>query len=155
MGKRIQAFLGYIWAVGVFFLVLAMFIGNDFFAKGLVSATGLTVSPRFTGGEVARRIDRHDYLTAIHRPVFDGLVAERSTGFIQVDLKKVSEEPFPEIIDERVDYDHNGKIDFQLQVNTRTGRVNLKPLMPSVIKVERIYQLPEGYAVRIILKETK
>jgi hypothetical protein len=153
MGKRIQAFLGYIWAVGVFFVILAMFIGNDFFAKGLVSATGLTVSPRLTGGEVVRRIEHHDYLTVIHRPVFDGLVAERSTGFIQVDLKKASEEPFPEIIDERVDYDYNGKIDFELQVNTRTGRVNLKPLLPSVIKVARVYQLPEGYAIRISLRK--
>ena len=62
-------------------------------AARLASATGITVSPRFSGGEVIRSVDHGTYKTVIHRPVFDGLIGERRDGFIQIEWHPVTALP--------------------------------------------------------------
>ena len=52
--NRLKAILGYIWAVLAVFIVIATFVGNDYFARKLASAAGVTPSARLTGGEVVR-----------------------------------------------------------------------------------------------------
>ena len=84
--KRLFSFLGYTWAAIALPMVLATFVGNNFWAAKLASSTGVTISPWFSGGEVARTIDHGTYQTQIHRPVFEGLFREKKKGFVQVDF---------------------------------------------------------------------
>ena len=54
---RLRAIAGYTWAVLTIPLVLATFVGMNFWAKSLVNATGLKISPWFTGGEASTAPD--------------------------------------------------------------------------------------------------
>lgn len=154
MLKGIRAFLGYLWAIALILVVLATFIGNSFFAKRLVMATGLKISPRLTGGEVIETIEHSGYQTSIHRPVFDGLLCERSTGFVQVSWKSTGRS-LPHVIDELIDYNHDGVKDFRVVVNTQTAQVSLNSDDPTVIDIDRQYKLKNERVIRIKLKKKK
>ena len=82
--SRIKAYLAYSWAALAVPLVLVTFMGMQPLAGKLVAVTGLRVHPIYTGGEIARTIDHGQYQTLIHRPVFDGLIGQRNTGFVQI-----------------------------------------------------------------------
>jgi hypothetical protein len=45
-------------------------LGNDYFSRKLASATGVTVSALYSGGETAQVIDHGACQSYIHRPVF-------------------------------------------------------------------------------------
>lgn len=149
--KTLKGFLGYMWAFLTVFIVLATFVGNDYFSEKLASATGVTVSPWFSGGEVVKTVDHDAYTTYIHRPVFDALIGERKEGFIQLNW-----EPFaglPPVIQEKVDYNGDSKEDFLITLNTKTGGVSLTASNPTVLSIEGSYRLKKGWAVRVILKQ--
>lgn len=151
MMKRIWAVLGYGWSALAFVLLLATFIGNDFFAKQLVNGAGLTISPWCTGGEVVQRLERDEYQVLVHRPVFDGLIGERREGFVQVDLK-FRERSMPRVIRELVDYNQDGKADFELHIGDGGKQVTLKPGRPEVIKVGQIIRPRGQVTIRVTLK---
>ncbi len=47
--KKLYSTLGYAWAVLTIFIVLATFMGNDYISKKFANATGVTVSPWYSG----------------------------------------------------------------------------------------------------------
>jgi hypothetical protein len=149
--KTLKGILGYIWAFLAIFIALATFMGHDYFSKGLASATGVTVSPWFSGGEVARTVDHGAYNTYLHRPVFDALIGERRKGFIQ--LKWEPYEGLPPVIKEQIDYNGDSRADFFITLNTQTGDTTLTAQSPTVLSVERSYRLKKGWAVRVLLKK--
>ena len=81
--NRLKSILGYVWAILAIPIVLATFIGMDFWARGLAKATAVKISPWYTGGEVTRtrthseataqEIDKeiHDILTACYQRARD------------------------------------------------------------------------------------
>ena len=149
--NKLKGFLGYTWAFLSIFTILATFVGYDSFPRKLASATGITVSPRFTGGEIVRTIDHGAYKTHIHRPVFDGLIGEREKGFIQLNW-----EPFvglPPVIQEKIDYDGDHREDFLLTLDTKTGGTSLTTFDTRVRSIERSYRLKKGWAVRVLLQK--
>lgn len=131
--KKLKTILGYTAAVLAMFVVLATFIGNRYFSHKLVFATGITVSPWYTGGEIVKVVEHDAYTTLIHRPVFDGLIGERKEGFIQINWEFRT--GFPTEIKEAVDYDGDNRADFLVNLNTATGDNPLPaiilPLYPS------------------------
>ncbi len=149
--KQVLKIAGYVWAVACMAAVLAMFMGNDYFSGRLASATGITVSPRYSGGEVIRSIDHGTYKTMIHRPVFDGLFGERRDGFIQIDWQAVT--VLPPMIEEVVDFTGDGKGDFSFRLDTAAGRGALTPFNPSVVAMERLVKVGKGWIVRIELRK--
>ena len=149
--KTLKGILGYIWAFLTVFIVLATFVGNDYFSGKLASATGITISPWFSGGEIVRTIDHGAYTTYIHRPVFDALIGERREGFIQLNWEPHAGLPLK--IQEKIDYDNDRKEDFIITLNTQTGDATLTAQSPTVLSVERSYKLKKGWAVRVILKK--
>lgn len=149
--KILKGILGYSWAFFTIIIVLATFMGNDYFSAKLASATGVTVSPWFSGGEVVQTIDHGAYTTYLHRPVFDALIGEKRKGFIQLNW-----EPYagvPPVIRETIDYNGDKKADFSITLNTHTGDVTLTAYNPSVLSSEGPYRLKKGWAVRVILKK--
>ena len=152
--SRLKSILGYIWAILAIPIVLTTFIHNGFWAKGLAEATGVEVSPWFTGGDIAGTQIYEEYRTEIHRPVFDGLLGERDEGFVQVNWVP-KEEELPPVISEEIDYNRDGSIDFSIELNTHTNEVSLKPYSDKVISVQSILNVDNGKVVRIWLKNEK
>ncbi len=126
--KRLTAFFGIAWAVMAVPLVLAGFMGMDRFAGRLVHATGLRVSPWYTGGDSLRCEDRGSWRAVIHEPVLRGLLGERREGFIQIDCKPAAGAALPVSIDDLVDLDGDGTPDVRLQCDTRGDQAALEPL---------------------------
>ena len=145
--KKLYSILGYGWAVLTILIVLATFMGNNYFSKKFASATGVTVSPRFSGGEVTQVIEHGTYTTFVHRPVFDSLVGERSEGFVQVDWKPAR--GLPAVIAESLALADGERISIQL--DTKTGSANLAPARTGAPHVDQTYKLKDGWAVRVVL----
>lgn len=152
--ERIRSALGYAWAVAAIPIVLATFVGMGTWAPGLISITGVKVSPRFTGGDVARTIDHTAYRTKIHKPVFDGLFGERAEGFVQVNWAATAG-ALPDEIAEELDLDHDGATDCSIRIDTRSMDVSLTPLNPIVRGVMERLRFDRERAVRISLLNPK
>ncbi|MBU0651818.1 MAG: hypothetical protein KKH02_12285 [Proteobacteria bacterium] len=149
--KRARSIAGYAWAVACVVAVLATFIGNDYFSARLASATGVTISPRYSGGEIVRSIDHGAYRTVIRRPVFDGLIGERKEGFIQIEWQPVT--ALPPVIEDEIDFTGDGKEDFAFRLDTAAGKGALTPRNPSVIAVETLVKVNQGWVARIRLRK--
>lgn len=149
--KRALKIAGYTWAVTCIVVVLATFIGNDYFSAKLASATGITISPWFSGGEIVRSIDHGTYKTVIRRPVFDGLIGERKEGFIQIEWQPVT--VLPPVIEDGIDFTGDGKEDFAFRLDTIAGRGALTPRNPSVIAVQTLVKVNQSWVARIQLRK--
>ncbi len=152
-GGRVQTaktVVGYAWAACALLIVLACFIKMDYFSHRLAAATGVTISPWFSGGEVVQTTEHGAYRTLIHRPVFDGLLMERRDGFVQIDWEPTA--TLPVRIEEAIDYDGDGKMDFVVALNTGNGRAALSSRSASVVGIEGTFKLTKGWAARILLR---
>ena len=141
---------GYAWAIVCFSIVPVMFIGNHYFSARLVSATGVTVSPWYSGGEVIRTVNHGMYKTIIHRPVFDGLIGKREDGFIQVEWMPVT--ALPRVIEDKIDFNGDGKEDFTFRLDTAAGTGTLTAHSSSVIGMIRLVKVKDGWVTRIQLQ---
>lgn len=150
MGKLKQA-AGYAWAAGAFAAAMAALPHYESLGRR-IAAAGFKISPVFSGGEIARTIDRGGYRVFIHRPVFDALLGENKDGFIQIDWGPA--EALPEKIKENVALDGEAPIKFMLELDTivpevllftedcRVGPVEA-PLLVDKPRIIRLYQEPE------------
>ncbi|MBN1937481.1 MAG: hypothetical protein JW934_22680 [Anaerolineae bacterium] len=150
---KLKSILGYLLASLSVPIVLATFMGMSFWSELLVDATGVTVSPWFTGGEVAYAVEHGAYHTDIHHPVFDALIGQRREGFVQVSW--ISAGVLPAQIDEELDLDGDGQADARVQLDTKAPRATLTSLSPWVLELEGTYTLNDGVAVRIQLENRK
>ena len=157
--KRLQSILGYTWAAVALPLLIATFFGMNLWAGGLAAATGVTISPRFTGGPVVRTVDHGTYRTLIHRPVFDALIGQRKTGFVQVDfvgaadsLGATATKSLPSEIREEVDFDGDGTADFRVDATIATAKATITVLNPRVLGLEEVLKLEKGLGIRVRLR---
>ena len=149
--NRLKAITGYALALLSLVGFMVVILGLGGWMNLLVSATGLTVSPWFSGGQVVRTVEHGAYRTEIHRPVFDALIGERSEGFVQVSWRP--DGAVPERLDEEVDYNGDGKADFRVQVGTSPREAALTPYAPGVVSVSGPYHLTGAWAVRVELRK--
>ena len=147
--QKLRAIGGYTWAVLTIPIVLATFMGLNFWPKTLVNATGLKVSPWFTGGEVRKTVDHGSYQTLIHRPVFDGLVAQYSSGFVQIDWGPPS--ALPEQISEDVDLDGDGRPAFHVDLATARCHRHAQPSRSARREPDRGLSAQNVLAIRVKL----
>lgn len=149
--KKIKAFIGYTYAFLCIPIILAGFIGMDFWGSTMVSATGVTINPRLSGGNVVKTISHKEYNTLIHKSVFDGLFSERKDGFVQIDWTPLKS--LPENIEEEIDYDGDGKNDFKIVIDTKKCSGEIKSYNSNVVSLEGCYKLKDAIAARIVLKK--
>ena len=148
--KTLRSILGYSAAALSILIMVATFPSIGILGEPLVTATGLTLSPNYTGGEVMRTIDHGTYQTQIHRPVFDDtLIGERKRGFVQVSWRPLV--ALPAHIDEEIDVDEDGTADFRIQVETASQRATLVARASWVHELEWALLLKESLAVRVIV----
>jgi hypothetical protein len=146
---RIKRVLGYTWAVLAVLIVAATFMGNNYFSRKLASAAGVTVSSRITGGEVVQVNDHGPYKAFVHRPVFDGLVGDRATGFIQINWESAG--LLPPVIEERVELGGKRPVRLMVRLDTRAGEATAQDYSGLPLRVDHVYRLPSGFAVRVLL----
>ena len=79
--RILKSFLGYTWAVAAIIIALATFVGYNYFSQVFADVTGITINPRYSGGEIVKTVDHGNYKTTIHRPVFDSLIGQTEEGF--------------------------------------------------------------------------
>ncbi len=147
----LKTILCYVWALMAVPLVLATFVGMNFWAGKLVAFTGLEVSPRFTGGEVTQTVERDRHKTLIHRPVFDGLFGEQRSGFVQITWEP-NEAPLPMLIDEEIDFDADGSSDFRIKLDTQTNKAELKAFNDKVVSLGEVLVLERKRIARVTLR---
>ena len=149
--KNLLKIAGYAWAGACLVVVLVMFAGSEYLSGKLASATGITVSPRYSGGEVIRSVEHGAYKTILHRPVFDGLIGERRDGFIQVEWQPVT--ALPPLIEDAVDFTGDGKEYFSFRLDTAAGRGAITPRNPSVVALEWVVKVNQGWVARVQLRK--
>lgn len=148
--NKLKGVLGYLMAFLAVPMVLATFIGLNFWSASLVSATGLKVSPWYTGGEIVRTIDREQYKTFIHRPIFDALMWEKNDGFVQIDWYPLDE--LPPFIIEEIDYDDDGQKDFLIELDSKTVKAFVTSYRSMVVELEGCYNINNTFVVRVKLR---
>lgn len=155
---KLKSALGYTWAVVCFLIILATFFGNQKFSQALSKAPFMKINPVYSGGEVEKTIDHLTYKTLIHRPVFEALIGESAEGFVQVNwvfMKGGGFKDLPNPIVETVDYDLDGKDDFEINLNRQTGNATLRAFNPSVVSVLLTAKLSDGWVARVNLLNNK
>ena len=107
--ERVKAILGY-FAAGLTILaaILTPFVLMPLFVKA-VGAMGIRPAATFSGGKVARTIDRGGYRIEIHVPVEHATPFQRMEPFVQVDWSPAS--GLPERVQEELDLDGDGRPD--------------------------------------------
>ena len=152
--SRLRATLAVGWAALATPVVLATFVLLPPLASALVGATGIRISPWFTGGEVVRTIEHDGYRTEVHRPVFDGLVGEREQGFVQVEWTPAGPGRLPARVREAIDVDGDGSAEFAVDLDVAASRATVEPRSPGVLGLERVYDLGRARAVRVRLRRS-
>ena len=151
--QKVKSILGYSWSALALPVILATFVGMHSWTEKLAQVTQVKVSPWFTGGEVVRTLPHEGYVTRIHRPVFDGLLGERRSGFVQVDwVAPKFSTGLPAQIAEEIDWDGDGRADFSIQLDTTTDAAVLSPLSPRVTGSEKVIRLERQRTVRVLLE---
>ena len=150
---RLKSVLGYFAAVLSGLVMLATLPAIIFLAEPFITASGLTVAAKYTGGKVAQTIDHGAYQTRVHKPAFEALIGQSKRGFVQVDWAPLDK--LPPRIDEQIDADGDGRADLRLEVDTVNKRSTLTPNASWVLDLEGTYRLKEAMMVRVRLKNPR
>lgn len=148
--KKIKTIAGISWAFAGLILIIILFPGLTSFSVSVSKLPFMKLNPRYTGGEIAHQIIAENCTLNIRKPVFNGLLRERNSGFVQLDWHGI----IPEMINDSIDYDHDGKKDFCVFIDRKNSKTVLAPLRSRVIGVAISTPTSFGWAVRVrLLKE--
>ena len=142
---------GTTWAVLCLVIVLATFMGSGFWERTLAKGTGIHVSARFSGGEVRQVIDHGAYQTLLHRLVFDGLLSDRTEGFVQIDWVPGKNQSLPTRLEEDFDIDGDGSNEIRIRVDMRSGKAELLHQTPWVLGVDPLIAADSERILRVRL----
>jgi hypothetical protein len=117
--KRPILFLGYAAAALTILFSLALPLkGFPVFLSAL-GALNLKIAPWFSGGEIAREIDRGNYQIKVYHPVYPALVGEGQKGFIQLVWRP--RRALPPQVQEAIDLNGDGTVDCEISFSNPTG----------------------------------
>jgi hypothetical protein len=147
--KKLRLVAGTAWAILCLVLVLVLFPGLSSFSGSLARLPFMKLNPNYSGGEVANLIACGDDTLEIRKPVFDGLIGERKTGFVQVGWRG----RIPEEIQDTIDFNSDSNPDFYVSINTRTAQTDIVPLDRKTGKVLVSTPTSYGWAVRVEVRK--
>ena len=151
--KKILVILGFTWAVICLLIILIMFPGLDSYSRQMAKLSFMKVNPTLSGGDTARSVVYEDYTLHIHNPVFDALIGESSSGFIQLDW--VWNDSIPVPVKDSIDFNMDDHIDFIISIDPQSNQVHLDPLQPHVRDIIAEARLENGWIVRVGLINEK
>lgn len=147
MVNKLKSILGYLIAALMVPLAFATFMVMSTLSPQIAQASRLVISPWITGGEVAQRISHGAYETRIYRPVFEGLIGKTREGLVQVAWGPADK--LPTSLTEDIDYDQDGKPDFQVTLHPQTRAAEWKAYNGNVLRMEGVYKIGDGIGVRM------
>jgi hypothetical protein len=145
--KKVKIIAGICWAFLCLILVIILFPGLNSFSVSVSKLPFMKLNPRYTGGEVANQMITESCTLDIRKPVFNGFLRERNSGFVQMDWHGT----LPEMIKDSIDYDHDGNKDFCVLINRKDSKTVLDPFNRKVKGVLISTPTSYGWAVRVEL----
>lgn len=145
--KNIFTIPAFIWAFICVLIIPVSFIGSDYFAQQLSYLPFMKVNPKYTGGEIARIYEQDSMIITVNKPVFPSLFGSGSKGFVQVKFSGVK--TLPVLINQKIDYDNDGKADFFLNINTLTSDVKFETLSENVSALYISSKVKDSWIVRV------
>jgi hypothetical protein len=146
---KLKIIAGITWAILCLILIIILFPGLNSFSTSAASLPFMKINPNLTGGVVAKEQVSAGCTLDIRKPVFDGLLKERKTGFVQVDWRG----NLPEKLSDTIDYNLDGIPDFCIMINRKEFKTEMNPLNSKVIKVNVSTPTSYGWAVRVDLEK--
>ena len=143
--RKIKIIAGVTWALAGLVLIIILFPGLNSFSSSAASLPFMKINPNYSGGEVAKQLYSSCCTLDIRKPVFDGLLKERKSGFVQIDWRG----NLPDKLIDTIDYNLDGVHDFLVQVNRNNSETRLVTFNPLVSKIEISTQTSYGWAVRV------
>jgi hypothetical protein len=143
--KRIKIVAGVCWAFAGLILILILFPGLNGFSNTVSRLPFMKLNPRYTGGEVVKQIFNESCTLDIRKPVFNGLLKERHSGFVQIDWRGT----LPELINDSIDYDNDGKKDFCILINRKLSKTDLRSFNSNVKDIVISTPTSYGWSVRV------
>lgn len=147
--KKVKIIAGIGWAVLCLILIIILFPGLNRFSISVSKLPFMKINPRYTGGEVASQIIEGSCTLDVRKPVFNGFLKERNSGFVQLDWRG----SIAGIINDSIDYDGDGKKDFCILVNRKESKTMLEPFNKKVGGVAISTPTSYGWAVRVALRK--
>jgi hypothetical protein len=143
--KRVKIVAGICWAFAGLILIIVLFPGLNGFSNTVSRLPFMKLNPRYTGGEVVKQTINEKCTLDIRKPVFNGFLKERRSGFVQVDWRGT----IPESINDSIDYDGDGKMDFYILINKKLSESELKSFDSRVKDIVISTPTSYGWSVRI------
>jgi hypothetical protein len=145
--KKVKIIAGIFWAFLCLILIIILFPGLNSFSGSVSKLPFMKINTRYTGGEVANQIVAEGCTLDVRKPVFNGFLKERNTGFVQLDWRG----GMPEILNDSIDYNRDGKKDFYILVNRLESKTDFESFNPKVLDVIISTPTSYGWAVRVKL----
>ena len=147
--KKAKIIAGVTWAILGLILIIILFPGLNGMAFSVSRLPFMKLNPNYTGGEVAYQTIAESCTLDIRKPVFNGFLKEKKTGFIQIDWRG----NLPEMIKDSIDYNKDGRIDFLIAIDRKTAKTRIDQLNKDVKGLLISTQTSYGWAVRVGLKK--
>lgn len=145
--KKMKIIAGISWAFFGLIMILILFPGLNMFSVSVSKLPFMKLNPRYTGGEIANQIITASCTLDIRKPVFNGFLKERNTGFVQLDWHGT----IPELIKDSIDYDHDGNKDFCILIERKDSKTVVDPFNKKVKGVLISTPTSYGWAARVRL----
>lgn len=145
--KKVKIIAGISWAFFCLILIIILFPGLNSFSVSVSKLPFMKLNPRYTGGEIANQIIIESCTLDIRKPVFNGFLKERNSGFVQLDWHGT----IPNTIKDSIDYDHDGNKDFCIFIDRKDSKTILDPINQKVKSVLISTPTSYGWAVRVEL----
>jgi len=126
--KKVKIIAGISWAFICLILIIILFPGLTGFSNSVSKLPFMKLNPRYTGGEIANQRVTASCTLDIRKPVFNGFLKERKSGFVQLDWHGA----IPETIKDSVDFDNDGKNDFSILIDRKKSITSLEPFSNKV-----------------------
>jgi hypothetical protein len=145
--KKVKIIAGISWAFLCLILIIILFPGLNSFSVSVSKLPFMKLNPRYTGGEIANQVISKSCTLDIRRPVFNGFLKERNSGFVQLDWHGT----IPDMIKDSIDFDHDGNKDFCISINRKDSKTVLNPFNKKVKEVLISTPTSYGWAARVKL----
>jgi hypothetical protein len=143
--KKVKIIAGIFWAFICLILIIILFPGLNSFSLSVSKLPFMKLNPRYTGGEIADQVISRSCTLNIRKPVFNGFLKERNSGFVQLDWHGT----IPDIIKDSIDYDYDGKKDFYVLIDRKNSKTVLEPIDRKVKNVLISTPTSYGWAIRV------
>jgi len=143
--KKVKIIAGISWAFFCLILIIILFPGLNSFSVSVSKLPFMKLNPRYTGGDIANQVISKNCTLDIRKPVFNGLLKEKNSGFVQLDWHGT----IPETIKDSIDYDHDGNKDFCILIDRKDSKTVMEPFNGKVKGVLISTPTSYGWAVRV------